>query len=139
MAGRKSKHTPQTIDILCKKIEDGLPDYLACAAAGVDVATFYRWLHEPDKREFSEAITRARARRVAFHVDNISKAAPQDWRASAWYLEHTESEFVKREHITLKADEGDPWADLKARLGSEVAGRVEDAGQDPESHNGETP
>lgn len=71
---------------------------VACAAAGIDYATFRRWMvrgkaqTEGKFREFCEVITRAEAQAEAQAVAIIRKAGETDWRAAMWWLERRHSE-----------------------------------------------
>ena len=46
MAGRKTKLTPEVQEIIVDGINAGLTFGLTCARAGVNPATFYRWLEK---------------------------------------------------------------------------------------------
>lgn len=61
MAGRRTKYGDDTIDTLVKSLETGATDADACALAGISTTTFYAWQHDPDKPEFPDILTRARA------------------------------------------------------------------------------
>lgn len=74
-----------------KLIQTGLNDRDTCAALGIDPSTWYKWLQEPRselQEELFTAVSKAKAERKAFHLNNIVKAARDGtWQASAWYLE----------------------------------------------------
>ncbi len=66
----------------------------AAEAAGIDRATFYRWLakgREPaaprEYRDFCDALTRAQAEAEVHAVGIVRDAMPRDWRAAIVYLE----------------------------------------------------
>jgi transposase-like protein len=67
MAGRQPKLTAKRKDLIIELLSKGATDKDACAAAGIDDSTLYRWLQEgkegktPEKSEFYESVTRARA------------------------------------------------------------------------------
>lgn len=82
---RKSKYTPELVKDIYDVIRTGGTDYDACIFAGIDQATFYRWLHE--KSEFNEQVTRARVEGKIQRIARIKKHGEHDWRADAWYLE----------------------------------------------------
>ena len=66
MAGRKTKLTPEVQDLIVEGINAGLTLELTCARAGVDPATFYRWLEKGEAAqtgvfcEFCDTVSRAR-------------------------------------------------------------------------------
>jgi hypothetical protein len=70
-------------------------DSTAARACGVGARTVRGWLErgrsdrEQDApyRELLARVEQARAEGEAVHVARIAKAAEEDWRASAWYLE----------------------------------------------------
>lgn len=71
MAGRKSKLTTQVHDTIINYISAGATDKDAYTSVGISYDCFYRWLREGEaaksgqKREFYEAVTRARAQAFA--------------------------------------------------------------------------
>lgn len=72
--------------VVVAEILDGATHKLAGAVVGVTDDTITNW-KKADK-EFSEAITAARARRLIKHEQNIDKAGDQgDWKASLAVLE----------------------------------------------------
>lgn len=66
-AGRKSKLTKNRKDAIVELLEKGATDKDTCASVGIDESTFYGWIKDgrdkksPEKIEFLEAVTRARA------------------------------------------------------------------------------
>jgi hypothetical protein len=68
MAGRKSKLTDDRQRKIVGLLEKGATDKDACTSVGIDESTFYLWLKDgkeqksPEKIEFLEAVTRARAK-----------------------------------------------------------------------------
>ena len=129
--GRHSKQTPSTEQILVKCISKGMSDKAACFAACIRRETFYRWLNEDSN--FNNTIQRARAAFVQYHVDIIHKAAKKDWKASGWALEHREEEYARRQQIQISQAEEDPWTKFMSRLTEPLDGRIEHAGQDPDT------
>jgi hypothetical protein len=88
----------------------------ACAAAGLSTTAFYAWMERGEAdieaettsryRDFTEAVTRARAEGEALLVQEIRAAgrgterAVGDWKASAWILERTQPEkFGQRREV----------------------------------------
>jgi hypothetical protein len=98
MAGRKPKLTPEVRDTIARLIAAGNYVNVAAEAAGIHVATFYRWLSrgEPQRRptpafrDFATAITRARVEAEASMVRHLTRAAAAgNWQAAAFWLERT--------------------------------------------------
>lgn len=80
--GRRSKLTPATRDAIVEAVRTGNYLETAAAAAGIGTTTLYRWLAEGeaadaprDKREFREAVTRARAEAETSMVGIVHRAA----------------------------------------------------------------
>lgn len=135
MAGRKTKlgdvlllpdgqggQTPRIRwEVIVERVRAGIPNEVAAESTGIDQATFYRWIAwgedrwengklrhaRPGYREFSEAVRRARAEAEALHVGIIAKAAPEDWRASAFFLERSRPERWRRRDTIHQAGPGD--------------------------------
>lgn len=98
MTGRKTKYTPETVEKLVLAIKLGAPYILACAYAGIDDATFYRWMNE--KREFYDTIKGAEGAGVMQWLGKIEKAASDgNWQAAAWKLERRYPELFGRSVI----------------------------------------
>lgn len=57
--GRKSKYTPERVEIITKAIADGKTYKDAYTAAGIGKDAFYEWIN--DKPEFAEAVKKAEA------------------------------------------------------------------------------
>ncbi len=85
--GRKTLFTPELVKLIIDAIKIGGTDADACARAGINDGTFYRWMNE--KKEFYDDITRARVDGKLARIGRIAKAGSNgDWRADAWFLEH---------------------------------------------------
>ena len=96
MAGRKPKLT----EVVIKRLEEALlaGNYIetACDYAGINRATFYKWMAEAEKpgakplfRELSDTVTQARAQAEMRNVLRIQKAADESWQAAGWWLERS--------------------------------------------------
>ena len=122
--GRPTKLTEDLLGELCGHLENGNPISTACALVGIGESTYHKWqkrgkeemqrveeghancrIRKEEARyvEFVEATTHARAEGDRRHVQNIIDAGSEDWRASAWYLEHARpekwSKKTKHEHM----------------------------------------
>lgn len=95
--GRPSKLTPEVQDRIVQAVSAGNYQDVAARYAGIDPATFYRWMAagaEPDApdalREFREAVESARAQSEVRAIALIQKAASDGtWQAAAWFLERS--------------------------------------------------
>jgi AcrR family transcriptional regulator len=89
---RKSKLNQDLIAKVVKLIETGNYANVVARSVGVSEATFYRWLAEGEdasdglKREFFEAVTRARATAEINAVKSFRSAFDEDWRSVAEFL-----------------------------------------------------
>lgn len=90
------KLTPELQKQIVKTILAGNYGEVASEAAGIDRATFYRWMERGQKsgkadkpyREFRSAVEEARADSETELVATIMKAAASgSWPAAAWLLE----------------------------------------------------
>jgi len=149
--GQPTKLTPERHDRIVNGIRQG--NYISVSAeyGGVSYATVNNWMNrgeaeqarlsypnvKPLKREaiylqFFEDVTRARAEAELRNVLLIQTAAREDWRAAAWYLEHSFTErWGSKQKIEHTGAGGGPIQvenmsddDLKDRLG-EARNRLE--------------
>ena len=121
MAGRKTKLTPEVQELIVDGINAGLTFGLTCARAGVNPATFYRWLEKGEAAksgvfcEFCDTVSRARADSAMRLVSQITLQAPTDWRAAAFLLERRfPDDYGKRSELTGK-DGGPVKVDAKTQ------------------------
>jgi hypothetical protein len=107
MTGRPTDCTPEVTEAVCAELREGLSIASACAAAGIDRATFHRWIARGDEgppfSDFRNATTKARAVGTRSLEVTVRTAALDDWRAAAWMLERKAPEdWSKRTEITGK-------------------------------------
>lgn len=100
MAGNKSKLTHEFVKDATRLAEGGLKNVDICKALGIHESTLYAWLQAPRKpleEELYEELEKARAKRKAFMIQTITKAAREGtWQAAAWWLERCyPKEFAK--------------------------------------------
>ena len=100
MPGNHSKLTPEFIEDAARLAEGGLKNVDICKALGIHQSTLYAWLkneENPLSRELYEELEKARAKRKAFMIETITKAARDGtWQAAAWWLERCyPEEFAK--------------------------------------------
>ena len=106
---RPTKLTPDVQEAIVDGINAGLTFRLSCARAGLDPATFYRWLEKGEAAksgvfsEFCDTVSRAKADSAMRLVSQITLQAPTDWRAAAFMLERRfPDDYGKRSEITGK-------------------------------------
>lgn len=87
----RSKLNEQLISEAVKLVQTGLNDADVCDALGIHPSSWYGWIKACDtplKKRLAKEVTRAKAMRKAYHLQNVVNAARDgNWQASAWYLE----------------------------------------------------
>ena len=91
--GRKGIRSPKLEKRLCAALSAANTIAVSCALCGVSQSGFYEWRRrgengEPGFAEFSESVTRARAKAAQRLVAIIQRAAPRDWRAASFLLSY---------------------------------------------------
>ena len=119
------KYGPQTTKDICKYLSAGNNIQDSCALAGIHKDTFYEWLKDPSKTDFSDSIKKAELQCKARNIAIIQNAGPKTWQAAAWWLERRyKDEFSLRSEITGR--DGEPLV-TKLKIirtdGSESANR----------------
>jgi len=123
------KYTEQIIEQIESSIQRGVSIKRTCDLVGISQETFYQWMKDKDKVEFSDRIKRARAEKIAFLLDNIRVAGigqtictcrecgakntvtipTKQWQSLAWILERTESDdFVVKVKNEVTGKDGNP-------------------------------
>ena len=130
--GRPTKLTPQVHDAIVKAVRGGNYPEVAAQCAGIDRATYFRWMQYGEStdeshaiyRDFRDAVTRARAWAERKMVRVIRTAAITDARAAEWYLERSASDrWGRRDKLTIESAVN---AELDAMLGKLEAGLTPD-------------
>lgn len=100
----KHKLTPELAVEALGLVENGATNADVCSYLGVAETTFYRWLKIPKtdaERQLCEGLKRAETKRKLWHLQRINRAAENDWKASAWYLERRyPNEYARTQRIT---------------------------------------
>lgn len=107
--------------LVLEALKNGNTRTVAARAAGIHEATIRNWI-ATDAR-FSLAIMRAEAEGVVEATEAIKKAGEQDWRALAWWIEHsprTKNDWKRVQDIN--------WRDLSVEQLLALAGDDEAAG-----------
>jgi hypothetical protein len=102
----------------------------ACAFTGISESAVYAWMKEatqPGARpmvvEFVEAIREARAYSEAANVQIVQRAAHAgDWRASAWFLEHSSpTRWGNHQRIDLEVTVKEQYRNTREQLEEALA------------------
>ena len=80
-----AKYCPEIVEKIAAIVADGNFATVACAACGITETTYYQWLKDDDKPEFSKAIKEAEAQAEMDAVAAIKK--DESWQSKAWLLE----------------------------------------------------
>ena len=129
---RPTKLTDEVEERILSAIRAGVSMAGAAEYAGIDAATFHRWMQWGDREGTERADARCRAFRAQVHqaraeaevrdVTNIAKASAHDWRASAWRLERRKPERYGRAAVTEALPGENARAELEAeKLEQELA------------------
>jgi len=108
--GRPTKCTPEVRKRIVDMVKAGCYRQHACAAAGVSVGTFCRWMetNRSPYREFREAVLEAEALSIANLTMRVTKAAQDgDWKAALALLERKcPKEFGRKDRHVIEDAEG---------------------------------
>jgi len=97
---RPSKFTPERQQRILTALSAGNTRKAACEYAGVEQHTFQRWLLR--YVHFAQAVTRAEGDAEVRMMALVHQAAPNDWRAAAWWLERRRSsDYGRRDKLEL--------------------------------------
>jgi hypothetical protein len=105
--GRPTVRTQRRARIICNALARGLPACHACACAGISFMTFSTWRTHDDK--FRQRIEAAIAKGIDRRLKKIEKASADDWRASAWLLEHCPgaAEHFSKSRVEVTGPDGE--------------------------------
>jgi hypothetical protein len=112
--GKPTKLTLELQEAICKNIANGMYPAKAAMLEGLGERTYYLWMQRGREEKegiylhFMHAVKKAENIAVAFHLENIRKAAAGEdngnpvWQASAWYLERRyPDEWGRRDRVDL--------------------------------------
>lgn len=101
MAANQSKYTKKNVAKLIDIIAGGYTIAQACFVVGIADRTFYDWRERYP--EFAQKCEEAKEIAGATRLERISEAGRKgDWRADAWWLEHTIPERFARNRVDVK-------------------------------------
>lgn len=92
--GRRSKYTPEVVDLCCEGIMLGFTDKHAAEYAGISEDSFQRY--ENTYADFAARIREAHAKRRRMWLGELLKAGKKDWRAIADLLDRCEPDYRKK-------------------------------------------
>jgi hypothetical protein len=91
---------PKAKATILKSLREGATRKASYTAAGIDSATFFRWL---DDETFASECVAAEARPEIICAASIVKAAEKDWRAALAWLERRRSmDWKERKEVSLR-------------------------------------
>jgi hypothetical protein len=97
MAGRKSKYTPERVEMILEGIRSGLTQKDAATVAGINEDTLIIWRGKYS--DFADRLTQAYADRARGWLEGIAAAAPKDWRAYEALLDRCAPEYRKVQKV----------------------------------------
>ncbi len=97
--GKPTKFTPERIERFLQAVRLGAPYRLAAQYAGIDHATFYRWIES--NATFATQVKEAEGAAVIGWLAKIEKAANEgSWQAAAWKAERRHpDDFARKERV----------------------------------------
>jgi transposase len=109
------KFTKERRERILGALRAGLPIRRAAGFAGISAQTLYNWLErgakapEGEYGKFAQAIEQAQAELTQEMLGHITRAAEDDWRASAHVLERRfPDEWGKKERHEVSGPAGEP-------------------------------
>lgn len=135
---RSVKLNKRITDKILRAIAQGVYQEPAARNAGVNPATFYRWMEKgsrddaPDEfKEFFDAVEEAKAKAEVNAVTVITSAASEgSWQAAAWWLERTRpKKFGRFDRNEISGSDGGPvrfdvsTEDLERKVAAIIAKR----------------
>lgn len=128
--GPADRFTPETASAIIDALSLGMLRRQACHVAGVDKKLFSAWrkqgLAAPDGKlgQFARDVAAAESRGIAVRLQQIAQAGVADWRASAWWLEHTHPEQFSKTRLEITGRDGSP-IELRAASAASALSRAE--------------
>lgn len=103
------KYGKEITDQLVELIAGGMKREDSCDMIGINQDTFYAWLKDKRKPEFSEAIKKAEMACKQRNIARIQNASKKNWQAAAWWLERKyPEEFAIRQKLEHSGPNGGP-------------------------------
>ena len=94
-----AKYSPEIMEKICEAIRKGYRPVDAAKIYGVGKSTYYDWINDERKPEFSDAIKKADIDWKFRLIEIIDKAANKTWTAAAWLLER-----IYKEEFSLRQE-----------------------------------
>lgn len=97
-----SKMTEARTNAALTALENGCTREAAAGVAGVNRATFYRWM---DDATFRDAVEKAEQLAEAKFTAAVVYAIPKSWQAAAWWLERRRYQnYARRDQLEMRID-----------------------------------
>ena len=114
--GRSSKYTPEVHRQIVASIRAGAFAHVAAQAAGINPATYWRWMASPDKKfaQFREDIEAAQAQARLSAELHVKKADPQFWLLHGPGRERPGNPGWSKQTAITGGDGGPVQAEVKA-------------------------
>jgi hypothetical protein len=119
--GRRTICTPELTEQICQILRAGNYVCAACDYVGISERVYYQWaergqaeldrLGDPKVKpkdseapfvHFVQSVTRAKSQAEIQSVARIRKAAEEDWKADAWYLERSHQQRWGRTRVEIE-------------------------------------
>lgn len=93
------KYSEETIRALTDALRDGDTVEAACVKAGIDKSTFYQWMKDNDKSDFSDAVKNAKDEFRKTIVGRLEKSL---WKKALGFEFEEEKTETNKEGVTVK-------------------------------------
>jgi hypothetical protein len=128
--GRPSKLRQVNTTKLVDDIARGVPVPIACAAAGIEVKTFYNWLD--GQPEFARMLATRKQEVILEAINGIRTGSKdEEWRGHAWFLERVYKDHFApptpgfalgvQQNFTITIEKAKELEDQRARLLPEIS------------------
>ena len=94
------KYSAGIVQEICKYLRAGSSQKDSAILSGIGEDTFYRWMKQKPKAEFSEPIKKAELECKGKNIAIIQLAAEKTWQAAAWYLERRYHDEYALKNVT---------------------------------------
>ena len=126
---RPTKRTPERREAILRSLRIGNTRTASAAGAGLSLDVLSRWI--AGSAEFRGEVLIAEAEAEQRFLGVVAKAATDDWRAAAFWLERRRyQDYARRDRMTMQIDLRREAAEVAAAAGlDDVEGMVELAEQ----------
>lgn len=103
---RRSKYTPETVDLICEGLMLGMTQKHAAEYAGINEDTFILWRNKHS--DFADRLREAISKRRRLWLSQLLKAGQNDWRAIADLMDRCEPDYRKKSEVAMTGKDGKP-------------------------------